>query len=42
MTVEAAQALARVHKKLNKDGYKIVVYDSYRPQKAVNNFIRWA
>jgi D-alanyl-D-alanine dipeptidase len=34
--------LSRVQKKLNKDGYKIVVYDSYRPQKAVNHFIRWA
>lgn len=27
---------------MNKDGYKLVVYDSYRPQKAVNHFIRWA
>jgi zinc D-Ala-D-Ala dipeptidase len=34
--------LSRVQKKLNKDGYKIVVYDSYRPQKAVNHFVRWA
>lgn len=42
MTKEAAIALSKVQKKVNKDGYKIVVYDSYRPQKAVNHFIRWS
>ena len=26
---------------MNSFGYTLVVYDGYRPQKAVNNFIRW-
>ena len=27
---------------LKKLGYSLVVYDAYRPQKAVDHFMRWA
>jgi D-alanyl-D-alanine dipeptidase len=42
ITKQAAQALSKVQKELLKDGYSIVVYDAYRPQKAVNHFMRWS
>jgi len=38
----AAQAMAEVSKKLIKRGYIIKVWDAYRPQGAVNHFVRWA
>ena len=42
MTKQAAQALRKVQKHLKKDGYSLVVYDAYRPQQAVNHFMRWS
>ena len=42
LTRHAAHALCKVQKDLIKDGFSLVVYDAYRPQKAVNHFIRWA
>lgn len=42
LTRLAAESLSRISKKLNADGYKLVIYDTYRPQRAVNNFIEWA
>ena len=42
MTHQAARALHEVQKEVEKDGYCLVVYDAYRPQKAVNNFMRWS
>lgn len=42
MTQQAAQALKRVQTAVKKDGYSLVVYDAYRPQEAVNNFMVWA
>jgi len=42
MTKQAAQALAQVQKAVKKDGYSLVVYDAYRPQRAVNHFMRWS
>lgn len=41
-TKEAAEKLKRVHSDLKKQGYKLVVYDGYRPQRAVNEFMRWS
>lgn len=41
-TKEAADKLKRVHSDLKKQGYKLVVYDGYRPQRAVNEFMRWS
>lgn len=42
MTKEAAEALSKVQKELLQEGYSLVIYDAYRPQKAVNHFIRWS
>ncbi|XID94810.1 M15 family metallopeptidase [Paenibacillaceae bacterium WGS1546] len=38
----AAKALKRVNDELAQDGYVLLIYDAYRPQKAVEHFIRWA
>lgn len=42
MTVEAANALLRVQKELRRKGMGIKIFDAYRPQAAVNHFVRWA
>lgn len=42
MTEQAAQALKKVQEEVKKDGYSLVVYDAYRPQRAVNHFMQWA
>ena len=41
MTKEALQALAKAAADLRKQGYRILVWDSYRPQKAVDHFVEW-
>jgi len=38
----AAQALARVQADLHDDGLTLLVFDCYRPQTAVDHFVRWA
>ena len=42
MTIEAAQALKNVSDDLIKKGYRLKVFDAYRPQMAVDHFMRWA
>lgn len=42
MTIEAAQALKAVSDDVMKMGYRLKIYDAYRPQKAVDHFVRWA
>lgn len=42
MTLEAAQALKAVSDDVMKMGYRLKVYDAYRPQMAVDHFVRWA
>jgi len=42
MTRQAAKALSNAQKQFLKDGYCMVLYDSYRPQKAVNHFVTWS
>lgn len=42
ITEKAALALKDVQDDLRKDGYSLLVHDGYRPQKAVNHFIRWS
>lgn len=42
MTKQAADSLKVVSDELRKHGYRIKIWDSYRPQRAVNHFIRWA
>ena len=41
-TEELANALKEVQKEANQMGYGLLVWDAYRPQRAVDNFIRWA
>jgi len=38
----AAEALAGVQRELAADGLGLLVYDCYRPQRAVDHFVRWA
>lgn len=42
MTENAAEGLSKAQAIFRKEGYSIVVYDSYRPQTAVNHFVRWS
>ncbi len=42
LTKEAATALKKVSDELKKKGYRLKIFDAYRPQKAVNHFMRWA
>lgn len=42
MTKEAAKALSAVSDELNRKGYLLKIHDAYRPQKAVNHFVRWS
>ena len=42
MTREAAEALKAVSDDLKAQGYRLKVYDAYRPQMAVSHFVRWA
>lgn len=42
MTKQAADSLRAVNDELKAQGYRIKIWDTYRPQTAVNHFIRWA
>jgi D-alanyl-D-alanine dipeptidase len=42
LTKEAVQALAEVQKDLEPYSLSLKIYDCYRPQRAVNHFVRWA
>ena len=42
LTKEAANALKAVSDDLKKQGYRLKIYDAYRPQRAVTHFMRWA
>lgn len=42
LTKEAASALKKISDNLKAKGYRLKIYDAYRPQKAVNHFMRWA
>lgn len=42
LTKEAAEALKKASDELIKKGYRLKIYDAYRPQKAVTNFMNWA
>ncbi len=42
LTREAAEALRAVSDELNEQGYRIKIFDAYRPQCAVDHFVRWA
>jgi zinc D-Ala-D-Ala dipeptidase len=42
LTRPAAEALHRAQLRLRRQGYGLKVYDCYRPQRAVDHFVRWA
>ena len=42
ITIATASALKKVQKELNKLGLGLKIFDAYRPQKAVNYFIKWS
>ena len=41
ITKEAARALKTVSNELNVQGYRMKVFDCYRPQCAVKHFVMW-
>ncbi len=41
MTEATAKALKQVQADLHELGYGLKVFDAYRPQRAVNHFVRW-
>ena len=41
MTKEGVKALSIAAEDLRNKGYRLLIWDSYRPQKAVDNFVVW-
>ena len=41
MTKEGLSALSVAANDLRKQGYRLFIWDTYRPQKAVDNFVEW-
>lgn len=42
MTVEAADALKKAADAFREMGYRLKIFDAYRPQSAVKHFVRWS
>ena len=42
LTREAADSLRAVSDDVKALGYRLKIYDAYRPQRAVDHFVRWA
>ncbi len=42
LSKESALALSKAQQDFNKLGYSLIVYDAYRPQSAVDFFVRWS
>lgn len=42
LTKQAAEKVVAVQKEVENDGYDLVVYDAYRPAKAVAHFVEWS
>lgn len=42
MTRQAADSLRAVSDDLKRHGYRLKIYDAYRPQRGVDHFLRWA
>ena len=42
LTKQAADSLQAVSQEVMKMGYRLKIYDAYRPQKAVDHFVRWS
>ncbi len=41
LTKPALNALSKAAQELRNQGYRLLIWDSYRPQKAVDNFVVW-
>lgn len=41
LTNKAAKALSQVQNEIAKSGYSLLVFDCYRPQRAVSHFVLW-
>ena len=41
LTVEAARALKEVSNELNVQGFRLKIFDAYRPARAVHHFVMW-
>jgi zinc D-Ala-D-Ala dipeptidase len=41
LTKQAAEALSKVQQDLNHFGLGLKIFDAYRPQRAVDDFVRW-
>ena len=41
MTKKALAALSKAADDLRAQGYRLLIWDAYRPQKAVDNFVEW-
>ena len=42
LTREAAEALAQAAEEFRSLGYRVMIFDAYRPRRAVRHFVRWA
>jgi D-alanyl-D-alanine dipeptidase len=42
LTKVLAETLIKVQKEVMKDGYSLVIYETYRPHRATKEFIKWA
>ena len=42
LTLPAAEALVKVQQELKEKGYCLKIFDAYRPQRAVNQFVKWS
>ena len=42
LTKQAAECLRAVSDDVKAQGYRLKIYDAYRPQRAVDHFVRWA
>ena len=42
VTEPTGKALKQVQELAKEKGYELVIYDSYRPQKSVDHFVRWS
>ena len=41
MTKDSLKALSVAAEDLRRQGYRLLIWDTYRPQKAVDNFVEW-
>ncbi|WP_242319051.1 M15 family metallopeptidase [Bacillus cereus group sp. BfR-BA-01349] len=42
VTKDAAMQVKKVNQEMREKGYTLKIFDAYRPQSAVNHFVRWA